>query len=137
MKKKYEIVIGGSIATAIFLGSTPAFAEGTWTSYLSKVGVGFSSRSWIDNALDNNPTTIKLAGCSLETAGVFKSATINLYREFGIFPDQSKGSIVNKCTITDWGQALEGDSYHFTIEGINESGSQIPRMNATSLVTKY
>jgi|GEM_PF-1921811 len=137
MKKKYEIAIGGAIAAAILLGSTPAFAEGSWSSYLSKVGVGFSSRSWVDNASDQVATTVKLSGCSLNTTGTFSSATINLYREYGIFADLSVGSIVNYCNTTNWGQALQGDSYHFTIERINGSSSTAPRMSATSVVTTY
>ena len=137
MKKKYEIAIGGAIAVGILVGSNPAFAEGSWSSYLSKVGVGFSSRSWVDNANDLVATTVKLSGCTLNTSGTFSSATINLYREFGIFADYSVGSIVNKCNTTNWGQALPGDSYHFTIERINGDTSTVPRMSATSVVTTF
>jgi hypothetical protein len=137
MTKNQKIAISLAIASGVLLASSPAMAEGTWSSYLSSVGTGFSSRTWSDNALDQVATTVKLSGCSMNTGGTFSSATLNLYREYGILPDISMGSISNACNTSNWGQALGADTYHFTIDKINGSTSSTPRFSATSVVTNY
>lgn len=137
MKTKQKIAAAIAVVAAAVVASTPAMAEGTWTSYLSGVGVGYSSRTWNDSALDQVATTVKLSGCSMNTGGSFSSTTLNLYREYGILPDMSMGSIANACNTSNWGQALGGDYYHFTIERINGSTNPSPRFSATSVVTNF
>ena len=137
MKKNHKLAISLAVLAGVLIVSNPAMAEGSWTSYLSSVGVGFSSRTWSDNALDQVATTIKLSGCSMNTGGTFSSTNLNLYREYGILPDISMGSISNGCSTSSWGQALGADMYHFTIDKINGSTSGTPRFSATSIVTNY
>lgn len=137
MKQIQKVVISAAIASGILLASSPALAEYSWSSYLSAVGVGFSSRTWSDNALDQVATTVKLSGCSMNTGGSFSSTTLNLYREYGVLPDVSMGTISNTCNTSNWGQSLGADTYHFTIDKINGSTSSTPRFSATSVVTNY
>ena len=137
MKTVTKITLSLTVGASILLAATPAMAEGSWSSYLSSVGVGFSSRTWYDGALDQVATTVKLSGCSMTSGGTFASATLNLYREYGVFPDISMGSINNTCNTSNWGQALGGDYYHFTIEKINGSTGPTPHFSATSVVTNY
>lgn len=137
MNTKHKLIIGSALISGMLLGASPALAEGSWSSYLSKVGVGFSSRTWTDNALDQVATTVKLSGCSMNSGGTFSSARINLYREYGFLPDQSVGIITNTCNTSNFGQGLSADMYHFTIDRINGSTNSSLRMSATSVVTGY
>ncbi len=137
MNTKHKLIIGSTVIAGMLLGASPALAEGSWSSYLSNVGVGFSSRTWTDYALDQVATTVKLSGCSMNSGGTFSSTRINLYREYGVLPDQSVGAITNTCNTSNFGQGLAADMYHFTIDRINGSTSSSPRINASSVVTGY
>lgn len=136
MDTKHKALLTVATGALILAAATSAIAEGTWSSYLSGVGVGFSSRTWIDYGLDQVPTSVKLSGCSMNTSGTFSSTHLNLFREYGIFPDISQGSIANTCNTVSWG-SVGADYYHFTIEKINGSTGSSPRFSATSIVTNY
>jgi len=136
MNTKQKLAIGSLLISGMLLAASPALAEGRWSSYLKEVGVGFSSRTWTDNATDQVATTIKLSGCSMNVSGTF-SARINLYREYGFLPDQSVGIITNTCNTSNFGEGLPGDMYHFTIDRIKASTNPTYRVNATSVVTGY
>lgn len=101
--------------------SLPAFAEGSWSSSLD-APAGYSSRSWQDSALDNVATTTAFSSCSVSGVG-FSSATINLYDEYGLLPDQSVGSIVNYCDTSNWGAMTRSDQYHWTVDDYSGNGS--------------
>ncbi len=78
---------------------------------------GFSSRSWQDSQIDRNDTAVYLSGCST-SSGAPASVTLNLYDEHGAFPDASVGTRVNNCGVSNWGNGLNSDQFHFTVDGI-------------------
>lgn len=111
---------------AATLGALPAMAEGSWTSSLSGVRAGFSSRSWQDSHLDSASTVATLSGCT------GSGLTLNLYDEYGALPDQSVGRITHNCGAFDWGIMTRSDQYHWTVDGVS-SGS----FSASSVKQKY
>lgn len=118
MKSKSRIALTLGATTAVLCAiSAPAFAEGSWSSNLD-ASLGFSSRSWQDSALDNVSTATSFGTCSVSGPG-FSSATLNLYDEYGLLPDQSVGSKVNYCGTSDWGALTRSDQYHWTLDAIN------------------
>lgn len=125
------------LVVALLATTLPAIAEGQWTSYLSGVGTGFNSRSWIDNQSDSAATKVTLSGCTMTTGGTFTSVDIRLYREAGWLPDQSVAVLRNYCGTSNFGSNLPADNYHFTIERINGSTSTVPRFSANVVVTTY
>jgi hypothetical protein len=116
--KKSTILAIGLSSIVLSAIAIPAYAEGSWSSNLSNVEAGFSSRSWQDSALDNVATAATFSSCSATGPG-FTDATLNLYDEFGAFPDQSVGSITNYCDTSNWGAMTRSDRYHWTIDGVN------------------
>lgn len=135
MKKHHLGVVG--LVAAFVVATLPAVAEGRWSSYLSSVGTGFNSRSWIDTQSDNVTTKVTLSGCTMSNGGTFTSVDIRLYREMGWLPDQSVGVLRNYCGTSNFGANLPADTYHFTIERINGSTSGTPRFSANVVVTTY
>ena len=53
-----------SLGLAVASVATPAFAEGSWHSYLDKVLPGFDSRTWRDGNVDANSTNIGFTNCN-------------------------------------------------------------------------
>ncbi|MBF4636267.1 hypothetical protein ITJ38_17790 [Agreia pratensis] len=108
----------GFIAAGVLVAS-PAFAEGSFSSSISGANPGFSSRSWQDSQLDNISTTVSFSGCSTSTGPDFQNASLNMYDEHGLLPDASIGTITNSCDTSDWGNNLNSDGFHFTVDAIN------------------
>lgn len=71
-----------------------------------------------DTAMTSTTTTFSVCRVSGNASG-FASATVTLYDERGLLPDQSKGSKTNRCGKSDWGVMTRSDRYHWTISKIN------------------
>jgi hypothetical protein len=108
----------GFIAAGVLMAS-PAFAEGSFSSNISGANPGFSSRSWQDSQLDNFSTTVSFLGCSTSAGPPFENASLNMYDEHGAFPDASIGTVDNACDTSSWGNGLNSDGFHFTVDRIN------------------
>ncbi len=133
--KRLALTTGALIAMA--LTASPALAEGSWTSYLSNVPVGFESRTWADRDIDQVATTVKLSGCSV-SGTTFSSTGIALYQDtwlWGVFTNH--GLITNTCNTVSWGQGLGSGNYHLTFERINGSSSTSRTLSATTVVAGY
>ncbi len=139
-RRRARILVGaiGVSTLSVAIGALPAFAEGNWSSSISGAAVGFSSRSWQDSNVDAAHTGVTFSGCSVDFApSGFSSTDVNLYDEFGGFPDQSVGTKNNTCGTSDWGRMTRSDQYHWTIDGINGDGSSQPRLNVDSVTQSY
>lgn len=103
--------------------ASPAVAEGSWTSYISGAGVGFSSRPWADGNLDAASTTIQFKTCT-KTDGTGTSATVQLTRERAFpTPDENRGQKVFACAVSytgAWGRQPAGN-FHFTLTSVPAS----------------
>ncbi len=136
MKHK-KLAIGATAALLATVVAGPAFAEGSWSSFMNKVNVGFESRVWADRDIDQVATTVKLKTCSV-SGTTFTSTGITLYQDT-IFPFiyTNHGLISNTCGTSSWGQGLGSGNYHFTIEKINGSATTTRTLSAASVVTGY
>ncbi|MFF7780443.1 hypothetical protein ACFZCG_39280 [Streptomyces tanashiensis] len=95
-------------------GTTPAFAEGSWTSYIQGWHAGDESRRWTDNNADAVSTSVGFSGCATDGASGFSHATVILWKDvFG--PDENKGAKTNYCNRTSWGDVASG-SYYFELD---------------------
>ncbi|GIF10070.1 hypothetical protein [Actinoplanes teichomyceticus] len=98
--------------TAVLSGGVPAFAEGSWSSYLSGVRSGFISREWTDNNSDSVVTKTTLRGCSRDDGANF-SLKVDLRRKRSLSPDVSYGQKdVSACAggtgTGTWGDQTSG-----------------------------
>jgi hypothetical protein len=116
-------LVAATTLAGTVLAASPAFAEGAWSSKLTNAAIGKSSRSWQDSHKDGVRTTTTFSGCRITgNASGFSSATVTLYDERGLLPDQSKGSKTNRCGKSDWGVMTRSDRYHWTVSKLNGSG---------------
>lgn len=136
MKKRgmKALVAVGVAAAAAALVASPALAEGQWSSSITKAITGFQSRTWQDNNNDNVSTTVTFGTCST-TPGTFSSTSLEMWGEFGLFPDQNLGTKTNYCGTSNWGD-VANNAYHFRINKINGSTSGY-WVWVGSVVTKY
>ncbi|WP_327676125.1 hypothetical protein [Kitasatospora sp. NBC_00458] len=122
MHAKNRTLLRGVLVTAVLLGftaATPALAEGSWTSHISKWGPGSESRRWADSDRDDTVTTVALQGCNTDTND-FRNADLALFKDvFG--PDKSYGYRLNHCNTSAWGDQSAGD-YYFALEGVRGGG---------------
>ncbi|MCA5923924.1 hypothetical protein [Curtobacterium oceanosedimentum] len=137
--RRVAAVVSGGVVLASVFAAAPAFAEGSWTSKLTGVAIGKSSRSWQDSHTDRVRTATTFAGCRIsgKDSG-FRSATVRLYDERGWLPDKSMGSKVNKCGRSDWGVMTRPDRYHWTISELNGSSyDPVLRLSVTTVRQAY
>jgi len=132
--KKTAIVAAVALAGSL-LSAAPAMAEGSWSSYITRAIAGFQSRSWQDNNIDNISTSVQFSGCSLEGGVAFEKTQLEMWGEFGAFPDQNLGNIQNYCGTSSWGR-VASNSYHFRINTIN-GVTNAYWLNVNSVVVKY
>jgi hypothetical protein len=139
MKQKAKtIAVASTILLAgSLLSAAPAMAEGMWTSYISGAGIGFNSRTWTDQGVDQIATTVKLSGCSLNNGYAFGSTHLKLWRTHLLWFPDDLGAIQNFCTTVSWGQALGAGDYHFEVIKINSNPSTTATFNANVVVTNY
>jgi hypothetical protein len=137
-RRALALVAATTLAGTVF-AATPAFAEGAWSSRLTNSAIGKSSRSWQDSHKDAVRTTTTFSGCRISgNATGFASATMTLYDERGLLPDQSKGSRTNRCGKSDWGVMTRSDRYHWTISKLNgTSYAPALRLSVNSLRQTY
>ncbi|MGW0465120.1 hypothetical protein ACWDX6_07600 [Streptomyces sp. NPDC003027] len=97
-------------------GGTPAFAEGSWSSYIQGWQQGDESRRWTDANADATSTSVGFSGCSTDGWNGFQSANLVVWKDaFG--PDESKGTRTNYCNRTYWGDLASG-TYYFELSGL-------------------
>lgn len=131
MTRKHLVAVFGLV---VVLGSTgTALAEGSWNSSMWGVRVGFQSRRWTDNHLDNNSTTIRFDSCT-------NSVTVRLWRDINNWPDENRGSKVLNCGGTatgDWGAVPNAGNYYFQIDAIGGITDQTVSVDVPFLEVKY
>lgn len=127
-------------AVALVLASTSfAYAEGSWSSYITGASTGFNSRTWTDRNADVTSTTIRFDGCVNNINKPVKAdVTLQLTRETPWYqPDENRGRKVLYCSSSDtksWGRQPSGN-YHFTITHV--SGSVKGNMSAKRVRVSY
>lgn len=136
-RRRMLAAIIGVSALSVAIGAMPAFAEGQWTSSLTRASTGFNSRSWQDSNLDAADTAVTFSGCSVAFSSDFSSTDVSLWDEFGAFPDLNVGTVNNTCGGSDWGRMTRPDLYHWTIDKINGDGSSTPRLSVDSISQSY
>jgi hypothetical protein len=113
MKRRRVLV--AAVAGALIAGMQPALAEGSWTSYMQGVLVGFDSRTWTDHNSDSVSTHVYLYGCSGWTFNLQLTRETPWYE-----PDEDRGHRAYwNCGRTSgetryWGDQPSGD-YHFSV----------------------
>ncbi|MEE6266753.1 hypothetical protein V2E29_14015 [Streptomyces diastatochromogenes] len=109
----------GIIASAIavgFIGSIPAHAEGSRTSYISGWHINNESQRWTDNNTDAVNTAVGFSGCSTDTDNGFNDSRLTLWKDVS-GPDENHGSRANFCNTSTWGRERAGD-YYFSLTSL-------------------
>jgi hypothetical protein len=137
--RKYSGVQAGLVLSMLVAGVV--LAEGSWTSSMSNVNVGFDSRTWTDRNTDNVGTTIRFDDCRDEnyTNGTGDWATVSLQRHNGIFPAGDVGRKTLYCYDTDtgnWGDQPAQD-YHFQVEAFSGGSFSTNRLDVPFLRVSY
>ncbi|MFG2774689.1 hypothetical protein [Streptomyces sp. NPDC048350] len=123
------LVVGAALLG--LAGGTPAFAEGSWSSYISGWQSGSESRRWTDGNSDAVSTSVGFSGCTTDGGSGFQSAGLVVWKDvFG--PDESKGLRANKCNRVYWGDLASG-TYYFELNGVT-SGQFL---DVSSVNTQY
>ncbi|MFE0778484.1 hypothetical protein [Streptomyces sp. NPDC058861] len=116
-----------------FAGGTPAFAEGSWTSYITGWTAGLESRRWSDTNRDAVSTSVGFSGCYVDGPDKFKSAGLIVWKDvFG--PDENKGSRTNTCNRVYWGDQAAG-TYYFELTGFSPYGLGL--LDVSNVNTQY
>ncbi|MFD7499823.1 hypothetical protein [Streptomyces sp. NPDC059850] len=113
-----------------FAGAVPAQAEGSRTTFFTAWHAGNESSRWSDN--DSVSTSVTLSGCSTDGGSGFRSATLKLWKNRDLLPDDDKGSKSNSCGKSAWGDQSAG-TYYFELFGFTSGGT----MSASKVVIKY
>jgi hypothetical protein len=129
MKMPIKMLAGvAAVAIATLATAIPAFAEGSFTSHMSGVRVGFESRRWDDKNEDSKGTIVSLRYCHYmkEPSHEPKSAqfTLNLIKDT-LF-DEARGNVKYDCSGStwkqyDWGRQPAG-KYFFRVTKLGPSG---------------
>jgi hypothetical protein len=102
------------------LATTPSFA-GSFTSKLSGVSTGFSSRWWSEDGTGSAATRVRFDQCinvsEIDWRAVFEKARVHLWRDNGILPDHKHGRAQSDCKNgwASWGRMTEAGSYKWTV----------------------
>ncbi|CAN5440630.1 hypothetical protein BH20CHL6_BH20CHL6_09640 [soil metagenome] len=121
MTRNYSGIVTGLVLSEVVAGTV--FAEGSWTSSMSNVKVGFDSRTWTDRNSDSASTAIRFEGCRDEnySNGSNDWTTVSVQRHNGILPAGDFGRETLYCHVADtgyWGDQPAQD-YHFQIEAFS------------------
>lgn len=114
---KTSVVRIGALVTACLAVAVPAYAEGSFTSTVTGVYGGFSSRTWVDKNLDSAANYAKIFNCS-------RGATLAIYRnrQWPV-PDEVVGSEKATCNSqVPYNAGTKGD-IHFTVVSTQNGGS--------------
>ena len=123
-----KLAVGIVTAISVVGMAVPAFAEGSFTSSLSGVHVGFESRRWVDKNSDNVNTSIYFSSCNRSTNVKVKADV------FGPDPVMGEG---NPCGSTKYYGDLPSNDYYFVISSISGSTGSTYTLNVPSLTVKY
>lgn len=115
LSNRSKALTGLAFATLVAGIPGTAGAEGSWSSSLSGVRSGYTSRQWTDRNSDGASTTAQLSGCSRSDGANF-FLDVELRRRRSFAPDVSYGrKNVNSCTFTNptvsWGRPGSGDFF--------------------------
>ncbi|MDH2391551.1 hypothetical protein QCN29_22775 [Streptomyces sp. HNM0663] len=123
------LIVGAALVG--LAGTTPAYAEGSWSSYISGWTSGKESRRWTDNNTDSVSTSVGFSGCASDGGGGFKHAQLKLWKDvFG--PDDDQGTKTNYCNRVYWGDKSSG-KYYFELWGVVSGGY----LSVKSVNTRY
>jgi hypothetical protein len=119
------VTAAAAAAVAAVMAMPMAFAEGSFSSYMTAVYPGFSSRTWTDHNSDSQSTNIELATCFWNPQHMgLKNLTLQLTKqEPWYLPQQNRGRRNYVCptgSTQAWGRQPSG-SYHFTLVDVNGS----------------
>ncbi|MFI8092641.1 hypothetical protein ACIF9R_30685 [Streptomyces sp. NPDC086080] len=121
------LIVGAALVG--LAGATPAYAEGSWSSYISGWSEGSESRRWTDNNADSVSTSVGFSGCHSD--GGFGNAGLKLWKDvFG--PDSDQGSRTNYCNRVYWGDKASG-TYYFELTSVFSGGY----LDVNSVNTRY
>jgi hypothetical protein len=114
-----------------FVGATPAYAEGSWSSFISGWTPGKESRRWTDNNTDSVSTSVSFRGCASDGGTGFRQAGLKLWKDvFG--PDEDQGTKSNTCNTVYWGDKASG-TYYFELWSVTSGG----QLSVNSVTTRY
>ncbi|MER5564445.1 hypothetical protein ABT071_38330 [Streptomyces sp. NPDC002506] len=120
-KIRQAIAVAAGGAALLSLGIVPAHAENSRTSYIGGWARGNESSRWYDNNNDGVSTSVGFSGCQTDSS--FSNASLTLYKDVSLAPDENHGGRTNYCNTSYWGDESEG-SYYFTLSGFT-GGSRL------------
>ncbi|MEU3964783.1 hypothetical protein AB0F42_34165 [Streptomyces buecherae] len=110
--KQYFTAIAAMAVAATVVGSVPAHAEGSRTSYIKAWNADKESSRWHDSQKDKKATKVQFKGCNSDNSSGF-SAPLTLYRAKSFAPDPDYGKKTNKCNTSDWGETKTAGDFYF------------------------
>lgn len=119
-----------------------ASAEGSFSSAMSRVLTGYSSRTWVDKDLDATSTRIGLAVCRNAYSNAGVTPTLQLSQVRSLLPDINKGSKTYNCGSRGgyvnqyWGDVPAG-TYRFTLVAVNGSAGYQDPINVSGVQVAY
>ncbi|KZE91939.1 hypothetical protein AVP41_01489 [Microbacterium sp. TNHR37B] len=148
-KRRRVAALLASTALLWGLASTPAVAAG-FTSEMSRVATGFSSRWWSENGTESAATRVRYSDClnvsEIDWRAVFGKVRVHLWRDNGIFPDHNHGRVTSNCNNTwaSWGRMTSAGSYKWTVgqvwstdNGIDYVWKNAHRLTVPALRTEW
>ncbi|MEU0431923.1 hypothetical protein ABZ153_09800 [Streptomyces sp. NPDC006290] len=100
-------------------GISPAYAEGSRTTYISYWSTGGESSRWHDGNTDSAQTAVRFNNCSVPSSpGTGASASVQVWKNVDFAPDTNLGGKQVCGTTQYWGDVSAGD-YYFRLDKIN------------------
>ncbi|MGV8885523.1 MAG: hypothetical protein ACOH1T_08045 [Microbacteriaceae bacterium] len=129
-------------ATLAAMAVAPAYAEGSWSSSVTRGNIGaFSSRWWTDNDTDSTYTGVKFSACKGVPVAV-NYLSVELFRDNGLFPDASHGVVRNYCNkvYSNWSTNLPSGDFKWRLESVTLISGPTTTgytVNIPALTTRY
>lgn len=127
-------VAASAVAIGV-LGVAPAFAQGSYTSYIYNWLPGKESSSWTDGNTDSVSTSVQFSGCSV-TAGSFSYAGLQLKKVVNNLPDTVVNRDNNYCDTSSFGDKAAG-SYYFNYSSLNGQDSVDAAFSVKTVTVRY
>jgi len=122
MARRQLLVVPPVVLAVLVVLAIPASAEGSWTSYLSNVRVGFETRRWWDNHNDAAGTMAGIYACRDQAPDPSDSIGLELRRHVPGWFDESKGTREGTCynlVYLYWGEMKDPGEYWFKVSDIS------------------
>ncbi|MGN8553803.1 UNVERIFIED_CONTAM: hypothetical protein OHV15_14580 [Microbacterium sp. SLM126] len=112
----------GALAASLVLGAiAPAFAEGSWRSYIDAGRPGFQSRTWADNNTDSVGTKIWHTSCRADSSNPVAVTSVVYRLEKLTLLVENRGTASYSCSgyrEYTWARQPAG-SYRFVLASVN------------------